>query len=152
MLVAVLSVAVLAGLPACSRHDPAPAPYAATTAGIGESQAVLGWNMSVSNLRWDSDHVLVDIDAAPTDPAKPHASPEDLRFGLYGTLAHPIEATGLGSCTGVTTLAIHPLVRVNAKLVRVNASLCAQGEINQAVLYATLSVVGTHTAVWTSDA
>jgi hypothetical protein len=32
--------------------------------------------------------------------------------------------------------------------VHVNASLCTQGEINQAVLYATLSVMGTHAAVW----
>ena len=43
------------------------------------------------------------------------------------------------------------LVLPDAKLdaVRVSASLCAQGEINQALLYATLSVVGTRAAVWT---
>ncbi len=108
-LVAILSVAVLAVTAACSRHDATPAPYAAIAAKVGESQAVLGWNMSVTNLRWDIDHVMVDIDAAPTDPGKPHAKPEDIRFGLYSTLAHPIEATGLGSCSGVTTLAIRPL-------------------------------------------
>ena len=33
--------------------------------------------------------------------------------------------------------------------VHVDASLCTQGEINKALLYATLSVVGTHAAVWT---
>ena len=32
--------------------------------------------------------------------------------------------------------------------VRVAASLCTQGEINAALLYATVSVVGTHAAVW----
>jgi hypothetical protein len=34
--------------------------------------------------------------------------------------------------------------------VHVNASLCTQGDINQALLYATVSVVGTHAAVWTT--
>lgn len=33
--------------------------------------------------------------------------------------------------------------------VHLNASLCTQGEINQALLYATVSAVGTHAAVWT---
>jgi hypothetical protein len=33
--------------------------------------------------------------------------------------------------------------------VHVSASLCTQGEINEALLYATVSVVGTHAAVWT---
>lgn len=32
--------------------------------------------------------------------------------------------------------------------VRVNASLCTQGEINAVLLYATVSLVGTHTALW----
>lgn len=32
----------------------------------------------------------------------------------------------------------------------VSASLCTQGEINAAVLHATVSVVGTHAAVWTT--
>lgn len=106
---AVLFLAVFALAPGCTRHDAAPSPYGATAAKIGESLAALGWNMSLTNLRWDSDHVLVDIDAAPADPGKPHAGPGDIRFGLYGALAHPIEATGLGSCSGVTTLAIRPL-------------------------------------------
>lgn len=34
--------------------------------------------------------------------------------------------------------------------VQVTASLCTQGEINQALLFATVTVVGTHAAVWTS--
>jgi hypothetical protein len=32
--------------------------------------------------------------------------------------------------------------------VQVNVSLCTQGEINQALLYATVAIVGTHAAVW----
>jgi hypothetical protein len=34
--------------------------------------------------------------------------------------------------------------------VAVRASLCTQGEINAALLYATVSVIGTHAALWTS--
>jgi hypothetical protein len=33
--------------------------------------------------------------------------------------------------------------------VRVNASLCTQGDVNDALLYATVAIVGTHAAVWT---
>jgi hypothetical protein len=38
----------------------------------------------------------------------------------------------------------------DAKLggVQVAASLCSQGEINEALLYATLTIVGTHAGVW----
>jgi hypothetical protein len=34
--------------------------------------------------------------------------------------------------------------------VSVRGSLCTQGEINQALLYATVAVVGTHAALWTT--
>jgi hypothetical protein len=93
-LVACLAV----GLVGCSDPNRAARPYGAQGARLGESLALLGWNMSVSNLRWDGDYVLVDVDASPADPHAPHAKPEDIRFGLYGALAHPLEATGLGSC------------------------------------------------------
>lgn len=73
-------------------------PYGAQGARLGESLALLGWNMSVSNLRWEGDFVLVDVDASPKDVHAPHAKPEDIRFGLYGALAHPLESDGLGSC------------------------------------------------------
>jgi hypothetical protein len=33
--------------------------------------------------------------------------------------------------------------------VHVDASLCTQGEINEALLYATVAIVGTHAGVWT---
>ena len=94
---------------ACSGDDGRTHPYSTQSAAIGESLSVLGWNMSVTNLRFDGDYVLVDVDASPSQKDGPHAKPEDVRFGLYGALAHPIEATGLGACKDVTSLALQPL-------------------------------------------
>jgi len=85
----------------CSGTSRPVRPYGAQGARLGESLALLGWNMGVSNLRWDGDYVLIDVSASvasATDPHAPHAKPEDIRFGLYGALAHPMESTGLGSC------------------------------------------------------
>ncbi|OBH50198.1 hypothetical protein [Mycobacterium sp. E2479] len=89
---------VVACLAGCSSASQPARPYGAQGARLGESLALLGWNMSVSNLRWDGDYVLVDVDASAASAKDPHANPEDIRFGLYGALAHPIEVTGLGSC------------------------------------------------------
>ncbi|WP_142281764.1 hypothetical protein [Mycobacterium kyorinense] len=83
--------------------------YGAQSARLGESVAVLGWNVAVSNLRWNADYVLVDVDAAPTDPAAPHAKPGELRFGLYGALAHPMEAAGIGSCDTAKNVVVQAL-------------------------------------------
>jgi hypothetical protein len=105
----IAALAALLLLAACSGDEQAEAPYAAQGATIGESLAVLGWNMSVTNLRFDGDYVLFDIDASPTDPGAPHADPKDLRFGLYGALAHPIEADAIGSCGDVSSLAVQPV-------------------------------------------
>lgn len=93
-----MAACVTACLVGCSSSDHPARPYGAQRARLGESLALLGWNMSVSNLRWDGDYVLIDVDASPTDPHVGHANPEDLRFGLYGALAHPIESVGLSSC------------------------------------------------------
>src|ERR1700730_12945045 len=95
-------IAAAACLVGCSGSSHPVRPYGAQGARLGESLALLGWNMSVSNLRWDGDYVLVDVDASPTDPHGPHAKPEDIRFGLYGALAHPMESAGLGSCDNAT--------------------------------------------------
>jgi hypothetical protein len=105
------SIAVLAAIvvlaAACS-HDPSsPAPYSTQSAPMGKSISVLGWNITLSNLRFDADHVLVDVDGSQKD--NPRAKPEDLRFGLYGALTHPIEANGIGGCKDVTSLALQPL-------------------------------------------
>lgn len=107
-LTAAVAATVLVAATACSSDDRADQPYAAQTAAIGESLSVLGWNISVSNLRFEAEHVLVDVDAAHTGEGTP-ASPEDIRFGLYGALSHPIEANGLGGCGEVTGLNFTPL-------------------------------------------
>src|SRR5262249_49874806 len=94
-LVLALVAACLAG---CSGSNQPVRPYGAQGARFGEALGLLGWNLRVSNLRWDDEYVLIDVDASPTDPKAPHAKPEDIRFGLYGALAHPMESAGLGSC------------------------------------------------------
>lgn len=47
--------------------------YGAHTAAIGDTQAILGWNIAVANLRFADDRVLVDVTAAPSseDPDAP---------------------------------------------------------------------------------
>jgi hypothetical protein len=99
------AVLVVAG---CGSDEAAPdQSYGAQTATVGESLTVLGWNMSVANLRFDGDYVLADVDAARN--ADDAAEPEHLRFGLYGALYHPIEATALGACRDAAALGIQPL-------------------------------------------
>ncbi|GAB1816486.1 hypothetical protein [Mycobacterium sp. MUNTM1] len=90
-------------LAGCSSSSQPARPYGAQGARLGESLALLGWNMSVSNLRWDGDYVLIDVDASATSAKDPHAKPEDIRFGLYGALAHPMEVAALGSCDSAKT-------------------------------------------------
>ena len=97
-LIACVAACLAACLVGCASPAHPAAPYGAQGARLGESLALLGWNMAVSNLRWDNDFVLIDVDASAKDPHAPHAKPEDIRFGLYGALAHPIESAGLGSC------------------------------------------------------
>lgn len=82
--------------------------YGAQSARMGAALSVLGWNISVSNLRFDADHVLVDVDAAPAQEGRDHVQPGDLRFGLYGALAHPLEADALTGCRRTTSLDIEP--------------------------------------------
>lgn len=105
-LVAVVLAAVLVA--ACSSSTADTGPYGAQTAKMGGALAALGWNMSVSNLRFDGDYVLVDVDAAASTPGGPHAKPDTIRFGLYGALAHPIESNALGGCSAVTSLSLQP--------------------------------------------
>jgi hypothetical protein len=107
-LIAVLTAIVMVAS-ACSGDDPRPHPYSTQSAAMGESLSVLGWNISVRNLRVDADYVLVDVDASPSRKDGPRAKPEDIRFGLYGALAHPVEANALGGCKDVTSLAVQPL-------------------------------------------
>jgi len=103
MMAAIIMVAS-----ACSGDDPKPAPYSTQSAAFGQSLSVLGWNITVSNLRIDADYVLVDVDGSVANKDA-HTKPEDIRFGLYGALSHPIEANALGGCKDVTSLAVQPL-------------------------------------------
>jgi hypothetical protein len=114
--------ATLAICAACSGGGHRDQVYGAGIARLGESLAALGWNTSVSNLRWQDDYVLIDVDAAPTDPAKPHADPRDVRFGLYGALAHPMEAAGIGSCDNMKNLVIQSLSAPGGK--RLTGTVC----------------------------
>jgi hypothetical protein len=107
-LIAVIAAIVMVAS-GCSGDDGRAHPYSTQSATVGEALSVLGWNMSVTNLRFDGDYVLVDVDASPSQKDGPHAKPEDIRFGLYGALAHPIEANGYGACKDVTSLALQPL-------------------------------------------
>ena len=106
-LIAAVTAVMLVVATACSSDAAPPRTYEALTASIGASLAVLGWHIKVDNLRFDADHVLVDVDASATGGDR--AKPEDIRFGLYGALSHPLEANGLAGCTGVNSLGIRPL-------------------------------------------
>ena len=104
-LIAVMAAVVMVAS-ACSGDDQRPHPYSTQAAAIGQAQQILGWNITLTNLRFDADYVLVDVDASASQP---HAKPADIRFGLYGALAHPIEANAIGGCKDVTNLAVQPL-------------------------------------------
>ncbi|CCK62456.1 hypothetical protein [Mycobacterium canetti] len=103
-----MAVCVALAVVGCSGSSRPARPYGAQGARLGESLSVLGWNMALSNLRWDRDYVLVDVSASVASPTDPHARPEDIRYGLYGALAHPMESTGLGSCDEAMAHA-HPI-------------------------------------------
>ncbi|WNG82622.1 hypothetical protein C6A86_002640 [Mycobacterium sp. ITM-2016-00316] len=105
---------------ACSGSDDNAGPYGTQQAKVGESLSILGWNVSVANLRFEGDQVLVDVDAAVAEEdqgersdggetAAAHAPAESLRFGLYGALAHPIEANAIGGCASAPDLSLQPI-------------------------------------------
>ncbi|MCT7361902.1 hypothetical protein [Mycolicibacterium llatzerense] len=114
-LLAVLSVA-------CSSSSASTVIFGAPSVKVGESQALLGWNVSVSNLRFQDDQVLIDVDLAAAKAGSEHAKPETLRFGLYGALAHPIESNVIGGCDGVPNLKINPAVVQNPD--KVTGTVC----------------------------
>ncbi|HLR98647.1 hypothetical protein H7J77_12000 [Mycolicibacillus parakoreensis] len=107
--VAAALAVLLAVVTSCSRTDAIEAPYGAQGARMGDQLSVLGWDLTVSDLRWAADHVLVDVVGQPTDADESPADPADLRFGLYGALAHPVEADGVGSCDSAVGATSTPL-------------------------------------------
>lgn len=119
-----VAACVLGCLAGCSSSHHTVNPYGAQGARLGESLALLGWNMSVSNLRWNGDYVLVDVDASPKDPRAPHAKAEDIRFGLYGALAHPLESAALGGCDAALT-SVHDIEHpLSAPADRLTGTVC----------------------------
>ncbi|WP_078307530.1 MULTISPECIES: hypothetical protein [unclassified Mycobacterium] len=104
--------ALLAGaliVSGCSKDPEKQLVYGAQTAKVGETQSLLGWNLSVANLRFQNGYVLVDITGAAAKPGEKPAAAQDLRFGLYGSLAHPLEVPALNGCRDVADLSVHPL-------------------------------------------
>jgi hypothetical protein len=107
-LIAVMAAVVMVAA-ACSGDDSRPHPYSTQAAAIGQSLSILGWNITLTNLRFDADYVLVDVNGSVVHRDAAHARPEDIRFGLYGALTHPLETNAIGGCKDVTNLAVQPL-------------------------------------------
>lgn len=114
----IAALLALAGVAGCSASAPR-GPYGAVSSRIGEPLTLLGWDITVSNLRWEVNHALIDVAARrEATTAAPAAS---LRFGVYGTPAHPIEATGVGSCDALGELTPSPLA---AEPDRLSGTVC----------------------------
>ena len=120
-LIAVVAALVVACAAACSGAG-ATGPYGAQSARVGSALTILGWEMTLSNLRWEVDYALIDVKAQVADTDAAHAAAGDLRFGVYGTPAHPIEATGLGSCKALGELIPTPLSAKETD--RLNGTVC----------------------------
>lgn len=120
-LISVLMALAVACAAGCSSSE-ATGPYGAQDARIGAPLTLLGWDMTLTNLRWEVDHALIDVTAHLVDPGAPHAAAGDLRFGVYGTPAHPVEATGLGSCKALGELIPAPLSKSEAD--GLNGTVC----------------------------
>lgn len=138
-------------LAACSDKDDKGGPYGAQQARIGESLTLLGWNVSVANLRFDTDRVLVDIDAAPAQAGAAHVKPESLRFGLYGALAHPIESDAIGGCADATNLSLQPVTATNPE--HLSGTVCFgplrdQSQVRGVYLYSPEERIPKTTVAW----
>ena len=65
-------------------------------------------------------------------------------------LAAPtLPGRGLNAACAAYGASVLILPDASLDAVRVDASLCTQGEINDALLYATVAIAGTHAGVWT---
>jgi hypothetical protein len=65
-------------------------------------------------------------------------------------VAPTLPGGGLSYACSVYGASLLVLPDSSLEAIAVRASMCAQGEINAALLYATVSVIGTHAALWTS--
>ena len=72
------------------------------------------------------------------------------RGGPMMVLAAPtLPGKGLSHACSIYGASLLVLPEASLDAVSVRASLCTQGEINAALLYATVSLVGTHAGLWT---
>lgn len=120
-LIALIAALAITCAAACSGSGPT-GPFGAEGARIGSEITVLGWQMTLSNLRWELDYALIDIKAQVADADAGHAAPGDLRFGVYGTPAHPVEVTGVGSCKLLGEFVPTPLSGKESD--RLNGTVC----------------------------
>ena len=73
------------------------------------------------------------------------------RGGPMMVLAAPtLPGRGLSHACSVYGASLLVLPEASLDAVALRASLCTQGEINAALLYATVSLVGTHAGLWTT--
>jgi hypothetical protein len=74
------------------------------------------------------------------------------RGGPMMLLASPtLLARGLSAACSAYGSSVLILPEASLDAVHVSASLCTQGDISEALLYATVAIVGTHAAVWTTQ-
>ena len=65
-------------------------------------------------------------------------------------VAPTLPLPGLSHACDVYGASVLVLPDASRDAVQVRASLCTQGDINAALLYATVSMVGTHAGLWTT--
>jgi hypothetical protein len=69
---------------------------------------------------------------------------------LMVTVAPTLPGKGLSYACSVYGSSLLVLPEASLEAIAVKASLCTQGEINAALLYPTVSVMGAHAALWTT--
>ena len=172
-LIAALAAVVLVAASACSSDDQMTPAYAAQTATIGGCRDLT--DLAVQPLSAPAPVRLTGTmrigpqrDQAPVRGVDVY-SPRDRLAGT--TTAHPTALGDPGAFTGKGYLLLGlqidglatqyrdiaekrggpamVLPYASRDAVQVRFSLCTQGEINAALLYPTVSLVGTHAGLWT---
>jgi hypothetical protein len=126
---------------------------------VVKTTSVAGWRADGTQLTKDSlgdpnaftgkGYMLLGLDA-DTIAAK-YRDDSAARGGPMMLLAAPtLPPPGLSPACSTYGSSVLILPEASLDTVHVSASLCTQGDINQALLYATIAVVGTHAAVWTT--
>jgi hypothetical protein len=66
-------------------------------------------------------------------------------------VAPTLPAPGLSHACDIYGASVLVLPDSSRDAVQVRVSLCTQGDINAALLYPTVSLIGTHAGLWTTD-